>query len=197
MSDMRKFINILNESNDDVHEKFGKILFGSLFNTEPDTNHEKNVFNMLQDYMHINSPSGDLEQALKYLHQHKSLFPEVLEPNATKVYRGLFLEPEQAVRFPDTGESLKYTPVQQIESWTTDHGIALQFATNLDDPDLDEESIALIVEAQVDDAFIFNADFTDEITHGEQEIIRIGASPMNVKVVLKDLAINHIDAEDF
>lgn len=178
--------------NEDPRKVFGKILFGDWWNfPEEDTEDEEYIFGMVKDYVNNSDRLPEnLIKALRYMVKHRDAFPEFLKPQAKEVYRGLFLPHDVAEHYKD--KQVPYTPQREIESWTTDYQMAVNFANNdfgsvIGAHDTSSR-VPVVIAAKVDDSFIFNTTLTNSLSQfhhstNEDEIIRVGSQPIQVTVI--------------
>jgi hypothetical protein len=152
----------------EIMAKFGKILFGEIRdmgNIESDTEYETYVTKILNNWARGLYMKGRKEQdneLIKTIEELRKLvdyYPDVLKPNATLLYRSLYLNLRE---FKDTfnltrkdfvktslaeplgnkkhgqlyvsSRTIEYTPTTRIQSWTIDLHTAMNFLRDIKHP---------------------------------------------------------------
>jgi hypothetical protein len=174
-------------------------LFGEFENfygekVEKDTEYEKQVFQLVQQFVDADyppdSPKKEFEKVFKELLQCKNKYDAVLAPdNLNKVYRGLNTkvsvlaqndfeiksENDDYIILKD--ENFLYKPYTNVQSWTTSSTIPEEFVSNLfyENGDYYAPTI-LTIKDPVQDEFLFDPDFLNTMDFEEHEVVRIGGA---------------------
>lgn len=178
------------ESKENCKKKFEKILFGTFFkNKETDTKTEEQFFEELRTFLESNRISTKLKTAFDGLMDCKEYYKRILKPDDKIVYRGTVISNIQNKKIKwktqrlfdtDLSGAMIYYPHRKIQSWTNDFEGALEFAIG---SEMDGLGTVAVLEAKVDEDFIFNAAFLNKLTSfDESEIIRVSKEPIAVKV---------------
>lgn len=179
---------------------YGKHLFGGFRNLEPDTPEEASIFERLHSFLEENYGrrlDSLFVEDMFDLHKMKKLYPDVLKPQTTTVYRGIELAEfvdlspkilealDYTKKLPDGSPFLEnyiYTSRSQVESWTTSPEIAVDFASGF----LGEYKDGVVLKHKFSQQdLLFNSAFLNKITgFKEDEVIRLGKSPVKCEVYL-------------
>jgi hypothetical protein len=134
--------HILYES--DCLRKFGKVLFGSTFGTEPDTDIEAKISDKLEKWLGFEmvfQQKSEMVRAFKELKKCTGHFPAELTPETTVLYRGTRREIDVLKQMKDLkvqsisalpgkfiSGKLKYTSMYPMQSWSVKAVVAHGFA---------------------------------------------------------------------
>lgn len=200
-----------NFQEDDCRTKFGIELFGELekwhnSTGEKDTKYEAEVFKKIISFIrgeYIGAGKEDsIIDAFNSLKNCKDFYTEELDPiSSSYVFRGTFIDIDSIM---DNGETvlqtiqnkfditkpwydyqwlgyMNYEPVSKIQSWTPNSGIAEGFLERNNNYKGNYKEIPVILHAEVDDSYLMNPRFMEEILNytfsrieEEEEILRIG-----------------------
>lgn len=179
-----------------------KVFFGDLKGSpEKDTEKESKLFNSVEDYIDQATPGNRVkaEKIISDLMSLKQYYPADLVPNAKVVYRGLNLSDDKKNLYVDVLKDniknlrynrwykltdFQYTPMTNIESWSTKRNVAAAFAANRnEDPDSFDyrEGYPVIMMTTVDDSFVMSSKLTNMMSYRnfqskEFEILRVSNS---------------------
>ena len=201
-------INELYNVKEDIYDittnDIENVLFGDAKKAdEKDTKIEKQIFHIINDYL-ANMPGPDEKTnaiyVLRQLYKLRNKYPEDIIPKAEKAYRGTIINKNfmkkllKKVKNPpvflphDRGARhyaipYLYTSKSEIQSWTTDPGIANYFAHESERDQINAQDgvtpIPVIIECDVDETFMLTAALTNIISeYEENEIIRISKKPI-------------------
>jgi hypothetical protein len=200
-------INQILQLHEDIKD-MEKIAFGNLKQAEEkDTEWEAKVFQALRNFVAYADPANKTaaDAVLKDVHDLKAKYPNDLMPNSRTAFRGTLFTKSHYKKFlttvdPDLIDNsdrdiyvgdIMYSPRSPIQSWTTDEHTANAFAATgesfMGTDWQDERPYPAIIEAVVDDTFIFNTTLTNKIAQynhidDENEIIRTSGAPIKCKI---------------
>lgn len=193
---------------EDATDYLGNVAFGSVKNDpEKDTSWEADALNRIIKFIKSSAEENqdDLMKIAPILKQLKTKYPNDLIPNAKIAYRGSqanALYDKLAAKLDTLPKVIEidytYTATGMVQSWSVDMDTAVSFATS-GDSDQSNTSMhdywsrwypaPIILKANVDDSFIFNADLINMISQTslgvqEHEIIRFGHNPLKCKILV-------------
>lgn len=184
-----------NPTNKSKSRPFGNELFGDFRNKkEPDTEEEKEIFNMLKNFIKNNEITDEFVDGLEKLKKFRDKYEGVVTPESTNLFRGMNLKnnidfgyftqispimDDYEVKFGKNKTKfyrvmVNYMPQKLVESWTAEYGIAENHANN-------DNGIILDASFSVDE-LLFNVDFMNRLSTSiltkqfkEYEILRVSA----------------------
>ena len=179
---------------------FEKVLFGTVKGKkEKDTARETKLFRNIVNFISVpnNENKKDAHKALQYLKKFKEIFPNDLNPDAKTVYRGTNITLDQFEKIFSNkkfkkGETLysdfTYKPKSNIQSWSTVHTVAKNFAKRFGR--YNNYIFPAILAADVNDYFIMNSRMSNIIAKStgvgnENEVIRISKSPLKCNLSVR------------
>ena len=186
----------------EAKKEFEEVLFGDAKgDPERDTEEEEIMYDAIAEF--IEDPSthnkNRLFIKLQHLKKFKEVFPNDLEPEASRVYRGTTIQTSKLFELFDNSDNLTvnekgyleipfvYQPKSNVQSWTTSYHIATRFA-EVNGP---SRANAILYTDNVDDSFVMNVSITNLISNvridrKENEIIRASGEPIKCQLMLYD-----------
>jgi len=218
---MKKYQEFLMEakmaSKQECADRFGKILFGSAFNLkEPDTTFEVGVWSSIHSFIRYNEIDPKIVKSLTSLYECSKSFQKELATKKKHLYRGTYINKKQFEKLDWSIETPKwygahftYKSRRKIQSWSSNQGIALNFAMGEDngageegvklsereyinlydayiDNILSNDQLPMLVEINPSksDPYLFSEAFSNKLAnriigYGEYEIIRLTGKPVH------------------